>query len=267
MTCILSPDGVRIGYQRSGTGLPLVLVHGVGGTAARWAPVLPALTQHFRVFALDRRGRGASGDAPSYAIEREVEDIVALVDSIGEPVNLLGHSFGAICALEATLCTSNLRKVVLYEPPVPLASVTIYPDGLIERLEALLAAGDREGVLTMFLREVVRMPDDAYQLFRSSPAWPGRVAAVHTLPREVRAHQAYLFDAARFCASARPTLLLLGGDSPSFFRASIEVIAAALPASRTVVLPGQQHTAMDTAPDLFAREVIAFLSEPESYDD
>jgi pimeloyl-ACP methyl ester carboxylesterase len=99
MTSILSPDGVRIGYQQSGTGMPLVLVHGVGGTAARWAPVLPALTQHFRVFALDRRGRGSSGDAPSYAIEREVEDIVALVDSIGEPVNLFGHSFGAICAL------------------------------------------------------------------------------------------------------------------------------------------------------------------------
>jgi pimeloyl-ACP methyl ester carboxylesterase len=267
MMSILSPDGVRIGYQQSGIGTPLVLVHGVGGTSARWAPVLPALAQHFRVYALDRRGRGISGDAPSYGIEREVEDIVALVDSIGEPVDLLGHSFGAICALEATLRTSNLRKVVLYEPPVPIAGVTIYPEGLIDQLEALLAEGDREGVLTTFVREVVRMPDDAYQLFRSSPAWPGRVAAVHTLPREVRAHQAYLFDATRFRAMATPTLLLLGGDSPTFFRASIEVIAVALPRSRTVVLPGQQHTAMDTAPDVFAREVIAFLGEPESDDD
>jgi pimeloyl-ACP methyl ester carboxylesterase len=267
MTRVLSPDGVHIGYQQSGAGTPLVLVHGVGGTAARWAPVLPALAQHFRVYALDRRGRGASGDAPAYGLEREVEDIVALVDSIGEPVNVLGHSFGAVCTLEAMLHTSNLHKVVLYEPPVLVAGVTMYPEGLIDQLEALLAAGDREGMLTTFLREVVRMPDDAYQLFRSSPAWPARIAAAHTLPREVRAHQAYLFDAARFRVFARPTLLLQGGDSPSFFRASINVIAAALPTSRTVVLPGQQHAAMDTAPDLFTREVIGFLNEVQSYDD
>jgi pimeloyl-ACP methyl ester carboxylesterase len=107
--------------------------------------VLPALTQHFQVYAVDRRGRGASGDALVYAIEREIEDIVALVDSIGEPVNLLGHSYGGICALEAALYTQNIRKLVLYEPPVPIAGVAIYPEGLIEQLEALLAAGDREG--------------------------------------------------------------------------------------------------------------------------
>jgi pimeloyl-ACP methyl ester carboxylesterase len=267
MARVLSPDGVHIGYQQSGSGRPLVLVHGVGGTAARWAPVLPALAQHFRVYALDRRGRGASGDSSSYGLEREVEDIAALVDSIGEPVNVLGHSFGATCALEVMLRTRNLHRVMLYEPPVAVAGVTLYPEGLVDRLEALLAAGDREAVLTTFVREVLHMPDDAYQLFRSSAVWPSRVAAAHTLPREIRAHQSYLFDAARFRALATPTLLLLGGDSRPVFRASINVIAAALPASRTVVLPGQQHTAMDTAPDLFAGEVIAFLSEPESLDD
>jgi pimeloyl-ACP methyl ester carboxylesterase len=264
MSSIQSLDGVRIGYQQSGAGTPLILVHGTGGTAARWAPVLPAFAQHFRVYAVDRRGRGASGDAPAYAIEREVEDIATLVDSIGEPVILLGHSYGGICALEAALRTPNLRKLVLYEPPVLAAGVAIYPEGLIDRLEALLAAGDREGVLTTFVHEVVRMPDDAYRLFRESPAWPARLEAAHTLPRELRAHQAYRFDAASFRALATPTLLLLGGDSPSFFRAAIEAIATAVPASRTVVLPGQQHTAMDTAPDLFVREVLAFLAEPEA---
>jgi pimeloyl-ACP methyl ester carboxylesterase len=262
MTTILSPDGVRIGYQLSGTGMPLILVHGVAGAAARWAPVLPALAQRFRVYAVDRRGRGASGDATAYAIEREFEDVVALVDSIDEPVNLLGHSYGGICAMEAALRTPNLRKLVLYEPPVPIGDMTLYPEGLIERLEALLATGDREGVLTTFVREVLHMPDDAYQIFRSSAAWPVRLAAAHTLPRELRAHQNYRFDAARFQSLATPTLLLRGGDSLSFFQASTEVIAAALPASRTVVLPGQQHTAMDTAPELFAREVLAFLAEP-----
>jgi pimeloyl-ACP methyl ester carboxylesterase len=116
-------------------------------------------------------------------------------------------------------------------------------------------------VLTTFVREVLHMPDDAYQLFRSSAAWPARLAAAHTLPRELRAHQGYRFDATRFQAMATPTLLLLGGDSLAFFRASTEAIAATLPASRTAVLPGQQHTAMDTAPELFVREVLAFLVE------
>jgi pimeloyl-ACP methyl ester carboxylesterase len=88
-----------------------------------------------------------------------------------------------------------------------------------------------------------------------------RLAAAHTLPRELRAHQGYRFDATRFQAMATPTLLLLGGDSLAFFRASTEAIAATLPASRTAVLPGQQHTAMDTAPELFVREVLAFLVE------
>jgi pimeloyl-ACP methyl ester carboxylesterase len=263
MTSIQSPDGVHIGYQESGAGKPLILVHGVAGAAARWAPLIPALARRFRVYAVDRRGRGASGDAPAYALEREIEDVVALVDSIGESVNLLGHSYGGICALEAALRTPNLRKLVLYEPPVPVADDALYPEGVIDRLEALLATGDREGVLTTFVREVLHMPDDAYQLFRSSAAWPVRLAAAHTLPRELRAHQGYRFDADRFRALATPTLLLLGGDSLPVFRASTEAIAAALPASRTVVLPGQQHTAMDTAPDLFVREVLAFLAEPD----
>lgn len=144
MTTIISRDGVRIAYQHSGAGRPLILVHGVAGTAARWAPVLPVLAPHARVYAIDRRGRGASGDARSYALEREVEDVVALVEAIGEPVDLLGHSYGGICALEAALHMPNLRSLILYEAPLPLPGVTIYPEGLIERLEALLAAGDRE---------------------------------------------------------------------------------------------------------------------------
>ena len=89
-----------------------------------------------------------------------------------------------------------------------------------------------------------------------------RIAAAHTLPREVRAHQEYQFEAARLRALATPTLLLLGGDSPPIFRAATDALAAVLPVHHTMMLPGQQHAAMDTAPELFAREVIAFLTEP-----
>ena len=262
MNKIPSKDGALLAYQRTGVGSPLVLVHGTGGSSARWAPILPALEEHFSLYALDRRGRGDSGDAPDYALEREFEDVASVINSIGQSVNLLGHSFGGICALEAALLTPQVHKLILYEPPIPVEGVPIYPDGVIEHLDTLLAAGDRLGVLTTFMREVVRMPSHEFELFRASPAWPARVAAAHTLPRELRAQERYRFTAGRFSGLSTPTLLLVGGDSPAFFKVAIEVVEAALPNSRTVVLPGQQHIAMDTAPDLFVREVITFLEEP-----
>lgn len=262
METILSKDGTPVAYRRSGAGPSLILVHGTGGSPVRWTPVLPGLEPHFSVYAVDRRGRGESGDAASYTIEREFEDVAALAEVIEPPVHLLGHSYGGICALEAALLTENIRKLVLYEPPIPTPGVLIYPEGLIDRLEELLAADKREEVLMTFLSEVVRMPAPELAQSRASPAWPARLAAAHTLPRELRAHQRYRFEADRFKGLAVPTLLMLGGDSPAFFKTAIETLRATLPDCRIAVLPGQQHIAMDTAPDLFVREVLAFLSEP-----
>jgi pimeloyl-ACP methyl ester carboxylesterase len=262
MNKITSRDGTSIGYRRSGAGEPLVLVHGTGGSSARWAPIIPGLEQHYSVYSMDRRGRGESSDTSAYTIQREFEDVAALVDSIGEPVYLLGHSFGGICALEAALLTQRIRRLILYEPPIPLPGIQIYPDGVIDRLQALLDAGDREGVLTTFMCDVVRMPPHEFEFFRASAAWPSRMAAAHTLPRELRAHEQYQFEPARFKELSIPTLLLLGGDSPHFFKAAIEAIDAALPNSQIIGLSGQQHIAIDTAPDLFLHEVLAFLSKP-----
>ena len=262
MEKIISKDGTPITYQRSGAGDPLVLVHGTGGAAMRWTPILPALEQRFSVYAMNRRGRGGSGDSVNYAIEREFEDVAAVVDSIGKPVNLLGHSYGGICSLEAALLTHNIRKLILYEPPIPVAGVPIYPEGIIARLLSLLDKDDRAGILTTFQSEVVRMPPHEIELLKTSPAWSARVAAAHTLPRELQAHERYRFTAEHFKQLGIPTLLLLGGDSPHFLKAATDTVHAALPHSRIVTMAGQQHIAMDTAPDLFVREVLAFLAEP-----
>ncbi|HXB55379.1 MAG TPA: alpha/beta fold hydrolase [Vicinamibacteria bacterium] len=113
---VQSKDGTSIAYWQSGRGSALVLVHGTTADHQRWAPILPALEKRFTVYVVDGRGRGGSGDAPNYALERESEDIAAVVDAIGEAVFLLGHSHGAICSLEATLRTSNVSKLILYEP-------------------------------------------------------------------------------------------------------------------------------------------------------
>jgi pimeloyl-ACP methyl ester carboxylesterase len=260
MDKITSKDGTMIAYQRSGTGPPLVLVQGTTADHTRWAPVLPAFEQHFTVYALDRRGRGGSGDAEQYAIEREFEDIVALLDSIEEQVYLLGHSYGALCSLEAACRTSHLRKLALYEPPIPTGT-EIYPSEVVTRIQAMLDAGEREGAVATFLQDIARVPPHEMEILRSAPSWPGRIAAADTILREMRGSNEYVFEPARFSAVTTPTLLLLGGDSPAFFKAAIEAVHAALPNSRVVVMPGQQHTAMNTAPELFTRAVLQFLAE------
>jgi pimeloyl-ACP methyl ester carboxylesterase len=256
---VTSRDGTSIAYWRSGQGSPLVLVHGTSADHTRWRTVLPALEERFTVYAVDRRGRGESGDSDEYAIEREFEDVASVVDSIREPVNLLGHSYGALCSLEAALLTSNIRKLVLYEPPIPVG-VEIFSPGIINKLQALLDAGDRDGVVTTFMRDVAKVRPDDLKLLQSLPAWKARVAAAHTIPREERATRDYSFDAQRFTRVNTSTLLLLGGDSPRFLKAGVEALQPVLPHCRTVVMPGQQHAAMDTGTELFTSELLRFLA-------
>ena len=259
METIASKDGTRIAYSRSGSGPPLVLVHGTTADHTRWARVLPELEQHFTVYGVDRRGRGGSGDAADYAIEREFEDVAAVVDAIGEPVFLLGHSYGAICSLEASVLTDKVRRLILYEPPIP-SDGPVYPPGVPERVQARVDAGDPEGALEVFFREVVRMPDREFEVYRTLPAWKVRITLAPTVPRELTIERTYRFQPERFAEFSTPTLLLLGGDSPPMFRRAIDLVAAAVPTSRIAVMPGQQHVAMDTAPELFLKELIGFLT-------
>jgi pimeloyl-ACP methyl ester carboxylesterase len=259
MKTVISNDGTRIAYQRSGSGPPLVLVHGTTADHTRWARLLPELERAYSVHAIDRRGRGGSGDGAEYAIQREFEDVAAVIDSIGEPVLLLGHSYGAICSLEASLLTDRLRGLILYEPPLPLGGA-VSPAGVPERIQALVDAGDNEAALEVFLREVVRMPEHEAAKYRTLPTWTSRVGLAPTIPRELVFDRSYRFEPGRFAAMRTPTLLLLGGDSPELFRRAVEAVHAALPDSRVAVLPAQQHVAMDTAPSLFLDEVTRFLN-------
>lgn len=262
MEHISSLDGTRIAYHRGGTGTPLILVHGSGAAnPIAWTEVIPTLEAHYTVYAPDRRGRGASGDGPVYTFKREVEDISALIEAIGVPLFLMGHSFGALCALEAALCTPHILKLILYEPGITFPDLPLYPEGVIARLQTLLDSGDPEGALTTLYREVVMMASDEIEQLRTSPAWTARVASAHPLVREAQAETQYTFDAQRFKHLSTPTLFLMGGDSPAFLKRATEMVAAALPNNRISILPGQQHTAMYTAPHLFLQEIMKFLAQ------
>jgi pimeloyl-ACP methyl ester carboxylesterase len=250
---IRSKDGTLIACQRSGSGPPLVMVHGILGSSRRW-PILPLLEAHFTVHAVDRRGRGDSGDADHYAIERDFEDIAAVVDSIGGEVDVFGHSFGGHCVVEAALLTTHVRRVVAYElGPAPL------PSQDLDRLQQLLDSGDREGMVITFLSEFAKMPAHEIDFLKSSPVFPLMLAAAHTVPRELQAESAYRLRPERYQNLTVPTLLLVGQNSPAFAKEAVDSWHAVLPNSRVAVLPGQQHIAHYTAPDLLVREMQAFL--------
>ena len=134
------------------------------------------------------------------------------------------------------------------------------PADVVLRLEELLAAGRRDEVLAVFLHEVAGLPADQIELMRSLPAWEARLAAAHTIPREERANREYTFDPGRFRELHVPTLYLQGGDSTEPFISAGAALEAALPDCRIVVMPGQRHAAMDTGTELFATEVLAFLT-------
>jgi pimeloyl-ACP methyl ester carboxylesterase len=258
METVASPDGTRIAYWRNGSGPCLVLIHGTSANHTRWASISPRFEEHFTVAAVDRRGRGGSGDGAEYAIDREFEDIAAVVNAHDAPVLLFGHSYGAMCALEAALQTERLAGLILYEPPHIVDDETLYAPGQLDRLDALLAAGDRDGTVSAFFTEVVGVPLEQMAIVRSSPAWPGRVAAAHTIVRECHAEESYRLPLDRIRRLTIPVLLLLGGDSPPFFGKVRGVLEETLPDIRTVVMPGQGHMAMDTGPDLVVKAVLDF---------
>jgi pimeloyl-ACP methyl ester carboxylesterase len=255
---VTSADGSRIAFGQSGSGRPLVLVHGTSVERFSFRFIEPLLIDRFTMYAVDRRGRGRSGDSTDgYAIEQEFADIAAVVDSLAEPADLLGHSYGATVALGASVLARNLRRLVLYEPA---PGIPQFDPDVLTRLEALHARGDREQLLTLFLTEVGLDPDALEQL-RASPIWEPRVAAAHTIPRELRAEVSYRPDPNAFASLAVPALLLLGSESPEWAKKGTEVVHSVLPHSRVAALHGEGHIALMTAPELVADEVALFLGE------
>ena len=266
MEKIKSFDGTPIAVYKSGSGPKLLLVHGGGASDhKRWdiAGLRSALTEHFTVHTFDRRGRGESGDAAEYKFEREFEDAAAIADTIGEPVILLGHSLGAQIALEAALKTSTLSKLILYEPVFPIGdfeeSYWEYSKQLTSNMQKMVDEGKNEQALILFLQELFNPAE--IETYRSASDWQDRVRAVHTIPREEQATADYEFDAAKFKNITIPTLLLSGSESPPLYKEVTKKVNAALPESRIVIFEGHGHVAMNTAPELFIKEVLAFTRE------
>jgi pimeloyl-ACP methyl ester carboxylesterase len=216
---------------------------------------------------MDRRGRGASTDGPAYSIELEFDDVAraaaAIAGAVGAgSIDVAGHSYGGRCALGASLRSAAIRRVVVYEgAPVP-AGMSYRPAGLVEAVRAALERGDGEGALTTFLAGIVGMSEPELAAYRANPVWPRRVAAAHTILREVEAETGPAASLEALGGASVPVLLLLGSASRSPFRIGTEALATRLAHPEVAVIEGAAHAAHHTHADAFVRVVEAFLDRP-----
>ncbi len=263
-----APDGTTIAVFRSGTpdGPPLVLVHGAAADHTTFRVVGPLLGATFDVHAIDRRGRGASGDTAPYAIEREFEDVAAVAEAIasarGQPnVDVFGHSYGGRCALGAALQTPAIRRIISYEG-APTPPGERYGDvALAYDLERLADEGRSDELLATFMTRVVGMSPDDLARYRADPVWPRRVAAAGTIARELLVEASADAGIERLGSVRQPVLQILGGDSLPAFASATRALDARLANGRIVTIPGARHAAHHTHPDAVLEAVRAFLLE------
>jgi pimeloyl-ACP methyl ester carboxylesterase len=245
---------------------PLLLVHGAAADHTTWRVSGPRLALRRLVFAMDRRGRGASGDADGdpYAIEREYEDVAAVAEAItsrtGRPaIDVAGHSYGGRAALGASLVTEAIRRVVVYEgAPVP-PGVSYRSEELVDGVRAALARGDREAALSTFLQGIVGLSDAAMEAYRREAVWPARVAAAPTILREIEAEAGPAASIETLRRTTAPVLLLLGSVSRSPFRIGTDALAERLADARIEVIKGAAHAAHHTHVDRFVGLLERFL--------
>jgi len=259
---VQSADGTLLAVWVDGDGPPLVLLHGSLQDHTASGALVNELRGRLTTFSMDRRGFGASGDAAGYSIEREFEDVAAVVDAVaartGGAVALWGHSYGANCAMGGAARTTNVHHLVLYEPSLGLT----YPAGSIESIEQKVATGDMEAALLEVLVGIAGMTEDQVDAMRSNPymSWAARLATVPTVPRECRAEAGWVYRPGQFDGIVAPTLMLAGSESPPVVSEATRQAAAAIPDARIRVLEGHGHFAHKSDPAMVTAIIRQFIS-------
>ena len=242
MDQVRSKDGTAIAFERSGEGPPVILVVGAFNDRATGAPLAAALQERFTVFNYDRRGRGGSGDTLPYAVEREVEDLEALIEEAGGSASVFGYSSGAVLSLRAAARGLAIPKLVLYEPPLIAEGSRIRaPEDLAARLGELVAEGRRGDAVELFQTAGVGLPTDVVAQIRRAPFWPALEATAHTLVYEIEILGDGSLPTELAASVEAPTLVIVGGQSSPFLRETAPALADAMPDARARVLEGQTH--------------------------
>ena len=262
MNTLSSPDGTTIAYDEQGEGPALILVDGAltvhsSGSGSELARLL---APHFTVYGFDRRGRGRSGDTLPYTVDREIEDIEALIDGAGGPAFLYGHSSGGPLAMRAAIrLGSKVSKIAMYEPPYnndPGAQESW--SQYLRQLKVALAEGRRGDAVALFMR-FVGTPAEQVDGMRRAPFWPGMEAVAPTLAYD---HAAILGEPwsvpAELAARVSIPALVMSGDAGlAFMPDAARVLSQAIPQGQLRMLPGQTH---EVKPDALAPVLAEFFT-------
>ena len=260
---IASADRTPIAYERVGDGPPLIIVGGAWNTRRSGTELAERLADDFTVYTYDRRGRGDSGDAQPYSVEREVEDLEAVIAAAGGSAVLFGHSSGGALALETTARSVTVSKLAMYEPPYivdhsrpPLA------EDYIAHLEDLVAAGRRREVVSYFMTEAVGMPAEMAQQLANSPMAESMEPVAHTVAYDGRVMLRGSMNGGPLPSGWRdsvtvPTLVMDGGNSPAWLHSAARALVALLPDVCYRTLEGQDHAA---SPEAIAPQLEEFLA-------
>ncbi|MEN3284223.1 MAG: hypothetical protein V7607_5363 [Solirubrobacteraceae bacterium] len=243
MKTVTSADGTAIAFDRLGAGAPVILSAGAFNDRSTTAPLARALAQRFTAVNYDRRGRGDSADAPEYSVEREIEDIAALIAEAGGAAAVFGYSSGANLVLNAAGAGLAITRLALYEPPFVVDdSRPRPPDDMADRLAKLIAAGRRGDAVELFQTEVIGMPPEVVAQMREAPFRPGMEAIAHTLVYDATIVGDLTLPTELVASIAAPTLVIDGEQSPPVMRAAAQAVADTLPNGRRQSLAGQDHT-------------------------
>jgi pimeloyl-ACP methyl ester carboxylesterase len=262
---IISRDGTEIAFERLGSGPAVILVSSALADRKDAAKLADLLAHHFTVINYDRRGRGASGDATDYAVEREIEDLAALMDHTGGSASLFGSSSGAVLALRAAAAGLNVERLALYEPPFAVSGDGFAPPKDFGRhIDALLAREKRGEAVKYFMTQAQGMPAFMVTMMRLMPGvWSGLTKLAHTLPYDIAVmggtQQGRPLEAAEWAGATAPVLVLTGGKSPAGFRDAARALAEVLPGATHRALPGLDHGAVMMAPKKLAPTLTEFL--------
>ncbi|GAA1581912.1 alpha/beta hydrolase [Kribbella hippodromi] len=244
MDIAVSKDGTKIAYDRRGSGPALVLVDGALCSRAQgpMAELAELLAERFTVYNYDRRGRGDSGDAGEYAVEREIEDLAAVIEAAGGSAFVYGSSSGAALALRATAAGLPVEKLVAFEPPYVVDdSRKQIPRDWVAQLRGL-EAGD---AIKYFFTKGIGLPAIFVTMMKLMPAWKPMKAIAHTLPYDAQVLGDNCFggpmDASQWTPIDQPVLVVNGGKSPAWMKTSTRALAAAIPTAQHTEIPGQTH--------------------------
>ena len=255
---VTSADGTRLAVDVLGAGPPLIMAAGAFCTRAATAPLAEALQDRFTVYNYDRRGRGDSGDTAPYSVDREIEDIAALVSEAGGSAALFGHSSGGTLALRAAAAGVSVNALVVYEAPflvdgsrAPLAA------DLPARLMALVADGHRGEAVELYQTEGIGIPAAVVEQMRDAPFRPALEAIAHTLAYDALVVGDLTLPVALLESISVPVLSITGDQSPPMLQTAAAAVVAAVPRGELRVLAGESH---DVRPAVTAPVVAAFLA-------